>query len=110
MAGQMFENREMQKRHEESRKPKAEEHEPEAENEGGSEEDMRDVVEEHGPAEHVVIHSHHSDGHVHKSGKHHDSHSAHQHVSHAFGEEPEAEHEPEAEPMPEQAPQIPTMA
>ena len=78
--------------------------------EGGEHEDgeqnIEDVVSEHGPAEHVEIHSHHKDGHVHKA-KHHDSASAREHVSKAFGEEPEHE----AEPMPgESGDQIPTMA
>lgn len=88
-----FENREMQQRHNESHpegKMKAAEHEAE-----GEKESMRDVVDEHGPATKMEIHTTHEDGHKHKS-VHHDHESAKEHVAHAFGEEPE---EGEAEPF-----------
>lgn len=89
MAEQRFENREMQQRYDESRKSSkredGEDHKP-AEEEADGEPDMADVVEEHGPAKHVMIHSHHEDGHVHKS-KHHDAESAHEHIAKAFDEE-----------------------
>lgn len=107
-----FENREMQARHDESHaEPKMAEHEAD-----GEKESMRDVVDEHGPAEKMEITTHHADGHKHKS-VHHDHESASKHVAHAFGEEPEeAEAEPFAgkeTPEEEQAEQhmkIPTMA
>lgn len=98
--GKNFGNHEMGKHYDATRpKKKAES------DEGGGEheQDMDGVVAEHGPAEHVEIHSHHADGHVHHA-THHDAHSAHEHVSKAFdeGEESEGEHEaeePEAEPV-----------
>lgn len=98
--GKMFENREMGAHYDRTR-PKAKESD---EGGGEHEQDMDGVVAEHGPAEHVEIHSHHADGHVHKA-THHDAHSAHEHVSKAFdeGEESEGAHEAdegdEAEPM-----------
>lgn len=56
------------------------------------EQDMGQVVAEHGPATHMEMHSHHEDGHVHKA-THHDHMAAHDHVSKAFGQEHE-QHEP----------------
>ena len=86
--GKNFGNHEMGKRYDSSRPKKSDDGEKEEKDgKGGEPEDMSDVVAEHGPAEHVVIHSHHSDGHVHKSEKHHDAESAHAHVSKAFDEE-----------------------
>lgn len=84
--GKMFGNNAMGQRYDESRKPKAKESDGgEHEQEDGA--SIEDHVAEHGPADHVEIHSHHG-GKVHKS-THHDAQSAHEHVSKAFGEEPE---------------------
>jgi hypothetical protein len=81
-----FGNREMQKRYDESR-PKAEkEGKGSKDGEEHEEKPIEDVVSEHGPADHVEIHSHHGDGHVHKSS-HHSAMEAHDHVSKAFDEE-----------------------
>ena len=102
--GKNFGNMEMRNHYDRTR-PEQKQEESGGEHEDG-EQNIEDVVSEHGPAEHVEIHSHHKDGHVHKA-KHHDSASAREHVSKAFGEEPEHE----AEPMPgESGDQIPTMA
>lgn len=76
---------------------------------GGEQEHGEDegVVEQHGPAHttHIMeskekpgsydVHSHHKDGHMHKS-KGHDVHSAHEHSKkmHGADGEPGAEHEP----------------
>jgi len=104
--GKNFGNHEMGKHYDATRPEPKEEEADKGEHEEG-EQDIQDVVSEHGPAEHVEISSHHKDGHVHKS-KHHDGHSARSHVSQAFGEEPE--HEAEA-PMEHESPgAIPTMA
>jgi hypothetical protein len=92
MAEKRYENKEMQRHYERTRpkeghgeraNPRGEHHEPE--NEGDGAKDIHDVVAEHGPAEHVEIHSHHEDGHVHKA-KHHDAQSAHQHIDTAMGQ------------------------
>jgi hypothetical protein len=56
----------------------------------GKEKDMDDVVSEHGPAEHVEIHSHHEDGHVHKA-THHTAPEAKEHIDKAFDEEGDEE-------------------
>jgi len=108
--GKAFGNHEQGKHYDSSRsEPKGPKVKPEPEGEH-QEENMQDVVSEHGPAEHVEIHSHHEDGHVHKS-KHHDAHSARNHVSMAFGEQPEEHAEPDGdEHAAMQAPSIPTMA
>lgn len=107
-----FENREMQQHFDKSRGESAGAGKMKAEDSGereGHEENMKDVVEEHGPAEEVEIHSHHADGHVHKS-KGHDHASGKKHMAEAFGEEPEeAEAEPSETPEHESA-SIPTMA
>jgi len=98
--GKAFGNREMGK-HYDSTRPKAKPPSSEGQEREEAEPDMDQVVSEHGPAEHMEIHSHHGDGHVHKS-KHHDSHSAHQHVAKAFGEEPQEQESPmgeQSEPM-----------
>lgn len=88
-----FGNREMQK-HYDSTRPAAksddgeEKGSDEHEEPDGDEQPIEDSVAEHGPAEHMEMHTHHADGHVHKS-KHHDAESAHDHVGKAFGEESE---------------------
>jgi hypothetical protein len=51
---------------------------------GTMEEPIENVVKAHGPAQQVEIHSHHQDGHIHKS-MHHDGHSAAAHVHSAMG-------------------------
>lgn len=89
--GRKFGNREMQK-HYDSTRPAAKSDDGNKgsghEEPDGDEQPIEDSVAEHGPAEHVEMHTHHSDGHVHKS-KHHDAESAHEHVGKAFGEESE---------------------
>jgi hypothetical protein len=85
--GKAFGNHEMGKRYDESR-PKAGPAEREMGGEEEHEQPIEEAVEEHGPAEHVEVHVHHKDGHVHKS-KHHDAESAREHVSKAFGDEGE---------------------
>jgi hypothetical protein len=52
------------------------------------EQPIEESVKEHGPVEHIQMHSHHQDGHVHKS-VHHDHHSAKHHIDKAFGEKDE---------------------
>jgi hypothetical protein len=84
MADRKFENREMQKRYDESR-PKPEEHdEPDGdETPDGEEKPIEDVVDEHGPADEVEIHSKHGK-HTHKS-RHHDAEEAKAHIDKAMG-------------------------
>lgn len=122
MAEKRYENKEMQKRYDESRskgsgegkKTMGSHDRDESENE--EERPIEEHVEEHGPADHVEIHSHHG-GAVHKS-THHDAHSAHAHISKAFGEEPMGENNEEqaamggtdSQPSSQGAPSIPTMA
>lgn len=101
-----FENREMQSHFEKSRPEGGSKMESKGGEHEGHEENMRDVVEEHGPAEEVEIHSRHADGHVHKS-KGHDHASAKKHMSEAFGEEPEEESQEAPE---HEGASIPTMA
>jgi hypothetical protein len=67
---------------------------------------IEESVDEHGPAEHIEMHTHHKDGHVHKA-RHHDHQSAHDHVSKAFGEQPE--HEAGGAPEYDQPSSIPTL-
>lgn len=83
-------------RHYDATRPGTEKTKVAEQDKGAEEPDMKDVVAEHGPAEHMEMHSHHADGHVHKA-THHDSHSAHEHVDKAFdeGEESEGMHEHE---------------
>ena len=117
MAEKRYENKEMQKHYDESR-PKA----------GGaakktmgshkseeSENSIEEHVAEHGPADHVEIHSHHG-GMMHKS-MHHSAQEAKAHIGKAFGEnemaednEPEIDmHGTDSEPSSKGA-VIPTMA
>jgi hypothetical protein len=94
MAERKFENKEMQRRYDQSR-PKAEDREEPAAGDE-NEKSIEDVVEEHGPADHVEVTSHHGK-HKHKS-EHHDAQSAKEHIDKSFGEEgagDEREHEPE---------------
>lgn len=78
--GKNFGNHEMG-RHYDATRPAKEDGEGK---DGDSEHSIEEHVEEHGPADHVEIHSHHG-GQVHKS-THHDAESAHEHISKAFGE------------------------
>jgi hypothetical protein len=55
---------------------------------GESDEPIESVVQQHGPASEVEVHSKHQDGHMHKA-KHHDVHSAKHHVSAAMGQKDE---------------------
>lgn len=119
MAERKFENKEMQKRYDESR-PEGGSHAAKktmgAHKSEESEHSIEEHVAEHGPADHVEIHSHHG-GEVHKS-VHHSAHEAHAHVDKAFGEEPMGENNENAEEMGGTdsehsaggAPAIPTMA
>jgi hypothetical protein len=94
MAEKRYENKEMQKRYEESRPKGGGKHKAEKDDGDDSERTIEDVVEEHGPADHVEIHSHHGD-HVHK-GTHHDVEAAKEHIGKAFGEhegDEESEHD-----------------
>jgi hypothetical protein len=120
MAEKRYENKEMQRHYENTRakgsgeKKSAGSHNRE-QSEHEEESPIEDVVAEHGPAEHMEIHSHHEDGHVHKM-THHDAESAHHHVAGAFEEEPAEEADrngPSPQPTapgPGGAPAIPTMA
>lgn len=88
--GKSFGNHEMGKHYDKTR-PAAPHHAKEPKDSGGEgEQDMNEVVAEHGPAQHMEMISHHQDGHKHKA-VHHDAESAHQHVSTAFQEEPQGE-------------------
>ncbi len=94
-----FGNREMQKHYDSTRGNSADrmgkqeaKAEPDHEEPDGDEQPIEDSVDEHGPAEHIEMATHHKDGHVHKS-KHHDHQSAREHVSKAFGEEEQPMHE-----------------
>ena len=61
------------------------------------EQDIHESVAEHGPVHKIEMHSHHEDGHVHRS-EHHDAQTAHEHVDGAMGHmEPDGD---EAEAMP----------
>lgn len=85
--GKAFGNHEMGKHYDKTRpKPKAE---PKGERmEAPEQQDIQESVQQHGPVTHMEMHSHHKDGTVHKA-THHDAASAHAHISHAFGENPE---------------------
>lgn len=92
-----FGNMEMQRHYDSTRGNPADRtsrHKPESEEKADfgerDEQPIEDSIDEHGPVEHIEMHTHHKDGHVHKS-MHHDSHSAHEHVNKAFGEEPPQE-------------------
>ena len=83
--GKAFGNREMGAHYDKTRpKPKAE---PKGERmEAPEQQDIQESVQQHGPVTHMEMHSHHKDGTVHKD-THHEPMAAHQHVSHAFGEQ-----------------------
>jgi|SRR5580658_386813 hypothetical protein len=123
MAEKRFENKEMQKRFDESRPKSGGGGEHAGKKTAGAhkskqmdENSIEEHVEEHGPADHVEIHSHHG-GAVHKS-VHHSAHEAKAHIDKAFGENPMGENNEQQEamagtdsaPSSGGAPQIPTMA
>lgn len=91
----MFGNKEMERHYKSTRGNPADKMSGETkteEPEDREEQPIEESVDEHGPAEHIEMATHHKDGHVHKS-KHHDHQSAHEHVTKAFGEQPEMQHE-----------------
>jgi hypothetical protein len=116
MAEKRYENKEMQKHYESTRPKEGGDKKTMSKMGGGheehdSEQNIHDVVAEHGPADHVEIHSHHG-GHVHKQ-KHHDAASAHAHIDAAMPQQ-EPGGASAGEPMGGGAPMggggIPTMA
>lgn len=96
--GKAFGNTEQGRHYDRTRKAVTEKDEPAERAEhaepDGDEQPIEQSVEEHGPVEHIEMHSHHKDGHVHKS-KHHDGASAHEHIEKAMPQ-PQAEPEPQA--------------
>lgn len=93
-----FENREMQKRYDESRPKEGGDKKMGGDKTpDGDEKGIEDVVSEHGPADSVEVHSHHGK-HTHKS-KHSTPDEAKEQIDKAFGEAP-AEQGMEAEPEP----------
>lgn len=93
--GKNFGNNEMGKHYDKSRAPMAEKAPT---MDGEEEQPIEQSVQGHGPVQEIEMHSKHKDGHVHKS-RHHDSKSAHDHVSKAMGEEESPEMQDQGEEM-----------
>jgi hypothetical protein len=115
MAEKRYENKEMQRRFEQSRPKKdgmgmgkMKEKESMDGDEDMDEKPIEDMVKEHGPADHVEVTSHHGK-HMHKS-MHHDAMAAKEHMDKAFGDGEEGEHMPEDESGMAMGGGIPTMA
>jgi hypothetical protein len=113
MAEKRYENKEMQRHYDRTRKAEPNKTEEEGyktdlgEHEE-SETPIEDVVRDHGPAKEAEVLTTHEDGHVHKS-KHHDHKSASEHMRKAMGGGMEEPRESEEELGGGSAMPMPTM-